>query len=83
MGVTNRLQIGIFICYCLKSVTFFFPKFLCLYLVFIFKSLLEVFIELMPNTDHRCCIRHMLANLMNNGPTRKSFNEILRDTKSA
>ena len=52
-------------------------------LVFIFKSLLEVFIELMPNTDHRCCIRHMHANFKNSGPTRKTFKEIMWDTTRA
>ena len=83
MGVTNGLQIGDFICYRVKSVTFFFPKFLCLYLVSICKSFLELFIELRPNTDHRCCIRHMHANLKNNRPTRKTLKEIMWDTKWA
>ena len=80
MGVTNGLQIGVFIYYGVKSVTFFFPKFLCLYLVFIFKLLLDVFIELMPNTDRSCCIRHMLANFKNNDPSRKTLKEIMWDT---
>ena len=83
MGVTIGLQIEGFICYCVKFLTFFFPKFLCLLLVFIFKSLLEVFIELMPNTDHRSDIKHMHANFKNNDPTKKTLNEIMLDTTRA
>ena len=83
MGVTNGFQIGVFICYRIKYVTFSFPKYLCLYLVFIFKSLLEVFIKLMPNICHRSCIKHMHANFMNNGLTRKTLKEIMWDTKRA
>ena len=77
MGFATGLEIEVFICYYVKSVIFFFPKFVCLYLVFIFKWLLEVFKELMPNTDHRCCIRHMHANFKNNGPTGKTLKELM------
>ena len=35
----------------------------------------------MPNTNHRCCIRHMYANFMNNDPTRETLKEIMWDTK--
>ena len=83
MGVTNGLQIRVFISYHVKSVTFFFSKFLCLYLVFIFKSLLEFFIELTRNIYHRCCIKHTHANFMNNGPNRKTLKEIMWDTIGA
>ena len=51
--------------------------------MFICKSLLELFIELMPNTDHGCCVKHMHANLKNNCPTRKTLKEIMWDTKRA
>ena len=83
MGVINGLQIGVFICFRVKSISIFFLKFLCLYLVFIFKSLLKVFIDLMPNTDRKCCIRLMHGNSKNNGPTRKTLQEIMWDTKGA
>ena len=83
MGVTNGLQIRVFIFYHVKLINFFFPNFPWLYLVFIFKSLLEVFIELLPTTNHRCCIQHFPAHFMNNGPTRKALNEIMWDTKRA
>ena len=37
----------------------------------------------MPNIDHRCCIRHMHANFKNDGPNKKTLNEIMWDTNRA
>ena len=78
MGVVNAFQIWVFIYFFLVQYAILFvPKFVCIYLVFIFKWSLESFKVFMLNTNQRFCIKHMYANFKNNGPIRKSLKELM------
>ena len=76
-------KLGVFICFYIQSVTFFFPKFVCLYLLFLLELLLEVFKDLMPNTDYSFCNKHLHAKFKKNGPIGKTLKELMWNAKRA